>query len=761
MATTGTSSIKIKKPATGNDELPLIELPVEGMTCASCASRITRALNKIDGVDMAEVNLASSKASIRFDPAQTDVAAFTERIERLGYQVPEVIDFEGEERSLRWRSLIGLALAIPAMAIHMAMSSHSSTIMWTMAALSAPVVWGIGWPYHRKAFAGAKSGTLGMDALVSLGSGTAWTWSFAVLVVGWHSDVHFGTAGVIVALITVGKWMEARAKGRARSAIEALADLGTPTAELVDGSTIPSADLRVGQQFVVRTGARIATDGTVVEGTGAVDTSMLTGEPVPVAVEPGSSVAGATVNTSGYLVVEATRVGADTTLAQIGRLVARAQASQAPIQRLADRVAGVFVPIILVIAIGTLIGWLATGHSLADSMVPTVAVLVIACPCALGLATPMAIMVGTGRGAQLGVLIRGGEVLEATNAIDTIVLDKTGTITEGRMTLTAQHWATDTADHERTAARLAAAAIEQRSDHPIARAIATSLVERTTGAPSESQVPEVLEVLDFEELPGRGVSGRVAGIDYRLGRPSDLETSDTGLQSVITAAETAGNTVVVLASGSGNRTLAVFEVADAIKPSSAEAVRHLVSLGLSTTLLTGDNERTARAVADSVGIDQVIAGVLPEGKDDAIAELQSAGRRVAMVGDGINDAPALARADLGIAMGTGTAVAREAADLTLVSGDLLAAVDAIRLARKTFATIKGNLFWAFAYNIAAVPLAVSGKLGPAVAAGAMAMSSLFVVTNSLRLRRFRSVRTTTNPTDTNHTVSPSTPQGTP
>ncbi len=761
MTTTGPSSIKIKKPATGNDELPLIELPVEGMTCASCASRIARALNKIDGVDEAEVNLASSKASIRFDPAQTDVAAFTERIERLGYQVPEVIDFEGEERSLRWRALIGLALAIPAMAIHMAMSSHSSTIMWTMAALSAPVVWGIGWPYHRKAFAGAKSATLGMDALVSLGSGTAWAWSFVVLVAGWHSDVHFGTAGVIVALITVGKWMEARAKGRARSAIEALADLGTPTAELVDGSTIPSADLRVGQQFVVRTGARIATDGVVVEGTGAIDTSMLTGEPVPVAVEPGSSVAGATVNTSGYLVVEATRVGADTTLAQIGRLVARAQASQAPIQRLADRVAGVFVPIILVIAIGTLIGWMATGHSLADSMVPTVAVLVIACPCALGLATPMAIMVGTGRGAQLGVLIRGGEVLEAANAIDTIVLDKTGTITEGRMTLTAQHWAADTADHDRTAARLAAATIEQRSDHPIARAIAASLTEQTAGTHGELQLPDVV---DFEEVPGRGVSGRVGGIDYRLGRPTDMATSDPDLQSVITAAETAGNTVVVLATGAENRTLAVFEVADAIKPSSTEAVRHLVSLGLSTTLLTGDNERTARAVADSVGIDQVIAGVLPEGKDDAIAELQSAGRRVAMVGDGINDAPALARADLGIAMGTGTAVAREAADLTLVSGDLLAAVDAIRLARRTFATIKGNLFWAFAYNIAAVPLAVSGKLGPAVAAGAMAMSSLFVVTNSLRLRRFRSVRSSTNPaTNTpTPTTSPSTtPQGTP
>ncbi|MEZ5377613.1 MAG: heavy metal translocating P-type ATPase [Acidimicrobiales bacterium] len=710
-----------------------IELPVEGMTCAACASRISRALNKLDGVDEAEVNLASAKATVRFDPASVDPAAFTARIEKLGYHVPEVVDFEAEERSLKLRALTGLALALPAMTIHMAMTGHSSSTKWVMAALSAPVVWWIGWPYHRKAVAGARQGTVGMDALVSLGSGTAWIWSFVVLVLGQHHDVHFGTAAVIVALITVGKWMEARAKGRARSAIEALADLGAPTAELIDGTTIPSAELTVGQRFVVRSGGRIATDGTVVEGTAAIDTSMLTGEPVPVTATVGDSVAGATVNTSGYLVVEATRVGADTTLAQIGRLVARAQGSQAPIQRLADRVAGVFVPVILVIALGTFIVWMATGHSAAASIVPTVAVLVIACPCALGLATPMAIMVGTGRGAQLGVLIRGGEVLEAANDIDTVVLDKTGTVTEGRMTLVDQLWVEGARSSETLAA---VTAIESRSDHPIARAIVTGLTDATTDA--------TLAVTDFEELAGRGVGGTVDGVTYRVGRPSAFEIEDRKLADAVATAESGGNTVVAVAIGEPARPIGALIVADAVKPSSAQAIAHLTDLGLSTVLLTGDNETTARAVASSVGINDVVAGVLPEGKDDAITQLQQAGKRVAMVGDGINDAPALARADLGIAMGTGTAVAREAADLTLVSGDLLAAVDAVRLSRRTFSTIKGNLFWAFAYNVAAVPLAASGRLEPAIAAGAMALSSLFVVTNSLRLRRFRSVRHTSD-----------------
>ncbi len=731
------ATLRRPKPIPG-----YIELPVEGMTCAACASRISRALNKLDGVDEAEVNLASSKATVRFDPTTTDVATFTARIEKLGYHVPEVIDFEGEERALKIRSLIGLALAIPAMGLHMAIADHSAAMQWLMAALSGPVVWWIGWPYHRKAVAGARSGTVGMDALVSLGSGTAWIWSFAVLVFGLHEHVHFGTAAVIVALITVGKWMEARAKGRARSAIEALADLGTPTAELVDGSTIPSAELVVGQRFVVRTGGRVATDGVVVEGEAAIDTSMLTGEPVPVTVGEGRPVAGATVNTSGYIVVEATRVGADTTLAQIGRLVARAQGSQAPIQRLADRVAGVFVPIILLIAVGTFVGWLATGHSPAEAIVPTVAVLVIACPCALGLATPMAIMVGTGRGAQLGVLIRGGDVLEAANDIDTVVLDKTGTITEGSMTLLTQHWADDAVEITGlplTTLRAAVASLESRSDHPIARAIAAGL--QGVGLHDDADRP-ALAVTDFAELAGRGVAGTVEGVAFRIGRPADVTVTSDAMASVISEAESAGNTVVVVSAGGTSSAVGALVVADAVKPSSAAAVAHLNRLGLSTVLLTGDNEQTARAVAGAVGIDDVIAGVLPEGKDAAIAELQQQGKRVAMVGDGINDAPALARAHLGIAMGTGTAVAREAADLTLVSGDLLAAVDAIRLSRRTFATIKGNLFWAFAYNVAAVPLAVSGRLGPAIAAGAMAMSSLFVVTNSLRLRRFQSVRTT-------------------
>ncbi len=706
-----------------------VQLPVEGMTCAACASRIARALSKLDGVTDAEVNLATAQATVRFDPTITDRTAFTERIERLGYHVPDVVDFAGEERTLRRRALLGVTLAVPAMAIHMLVSDHGDAgVRWLMALLATPVVVWIGWPYHRKAVAGARNGTLGMDALVSLGAGSAWLWSMAVVILGLHEEVHFGSAALIVALITVGKWLEARAKGRARTAIEALADLGAPTAELEDGTVIASTDLAVGQRFVVRTGARVATDGVVVDGTAAIDTSMLTGEPVPVTVAPGDAVAGATVNTSGYVVVEATKVGADTTLAQIGRLVARAQASQAPIQRLADRVSGIFVPIVMLIALATFAGWSLTGHSPAESLVHTVAVLVIACPCALGLATPMAIMVGTGRGAQLGVLIRGGEVLEAANDIDTIVFDKTGTITEGRMSLSGEHWLP--VDDDRRTARVAVASIEDRSDHPVARALATLTDERA-------------EVDDFHEIAGHGVGGRIGNDEFVIARPDDFATLVPELAQWIDEAEATGQTVVVVgrvAPDASSEPIGALAVADRVKDHSAEAVRALGALGLATVLLTGDNERTANAVARSVGISTVIAGVLPDGKDSAISELQAGGARVAMVGDGINDAPALARADLGIAMGTGTAVAREAADLTLVSGDLLAAVDAVRLSRRTFATIKGNLFWAFAYNVAAIPLAVTGRLGPAVASGAMAFSSLFVASNSLRLRRFRSSR---------------------
>ncbi len=711
------------------DEPRQIQLPVEGMTCAACASRIARALSKLDGVTDAEVNLATAQATVRFDPTITDRSAFTERIERLGYHVPDVVDFEGEEQTLRRRALIGVALAVPAMAIHMLATDHGdTTIRWILAALATPVVLWIGWPYHRKAIAGARNLTLGMDALVSLGAGSAWLWSMAVVVLGLHEDVHFGTAAIIVALITVGKWLEARAKGRARTAIEALADLGAPTAELEDGTVVASADLAVGQRFVVRTGARIATDGVVVDGSATIDTSMLTGEPVPVLVAAGDSVAGATVNTSGWVVVEATKVGADTTLAQIGRLVARAQASQAPIQRLADRVSGIFVPIVIVIALVTFAGWILTGHDPAEALVHTVAVLVIACPCALGLATPMAIMVGTGRGAQLGVLIRGGEVLEAANDIDTVVLDKTGTITEGRMSLSGEAWVP--VAEERQSARRAVASIEARSDHPVARALAALTDERA-------------EVDDFHEIAGHGVGGRVGPDEFVIARPDDFASLVPTLANWIESAEATGQTVVVVGRvgpDASSEPIGALAVADRIKPNSAEAVQALQSLGLTTVLLTGDNRRTAEAVARAVGIDTVIAGVLPDGKDAAISELQAGGARVAMVGDGINDAPALARADLGIAMGTGTAVAREAADLTLVSGDLLAAVDAVRLSRRTFATIKGNLFWAFAYNVAAIPLAVTGRLGPAVASGAMAFSSLFVASNSLRLRRFRSSR---------------------
>lgn len=696
-----------------------IEIPVEGMTCASCSSRIGRALNKLEGVDHAEVNLTSAVATVEFDPTQTSLEEFTERIEKMGYHVPEKVDFEGEKNDLKRRALWGLALGLPAMAIGMFGGMDNEGARWIMAALGTPVVWWVGLPFHRKALAGARQKTLGMDALVSLGSGVSWLWSTYVLLAGTGEELYYGAAAVIVALVTLGKYLEARAKQTARSAIEALAELGTPTAELVDGTVVSTADLNVGNRFVVRTGGPVATDGIVVEGTGAVDTSMITGEPLPIEVADGDEVVGATVLNSGYLVVEATRVGADTTLAQIGKMVARAQGSQAPIQRLADRVSAIFVPIIIAIAIGTFLVWTATGHDLSASIRPMVAVLVIACPCALGLATPMAIMVGTGRGAQLGVLIKGGEVLEATSDIDTIVLDKTGTVTEGKMSV-----ANVIAEGDLTAdeALALAASLEYQSDHPIAKAIAAADPARR---PLE----------DFSEIAGNGVSATVGGVPVSVGKLSLFEDSIAGLDSLPSSSAT-----VVYVGRSGTAEAAIM-VADTIKASSAEAVAHFGDMGLETVLLTGDARGPAEAVAAEVGIGTVIAEVLPEDKDDTIARLIEEGRSVAMVGDGINDAPALARAKLGIAMGTGTAVAREAADLTVVSGDLLAAVDAIRLSRRTFATIKGNLFWAFAYNVAAVPFAAMGKLNPAIAAGAMAFSSLFVVTNSLRLRRLRSVRT--------------------
>jgi Cu+-exporting ATPase len=587
-----------------------------------------------------------------------------------------------------------------------------------------------------------------MDTLVSLGAGAAWLWSMVALLFLGADDaassgmagmagmsgsgassahVYFETAAVIITLILVGRWFEHRSRRRAGDALRGLLALGATHARLESGEEIPVASLEVGDRFVVRPGERIATDGVVREGASAVDVSMLTGEPVPVEVETGSEVFGATVNQSGRLVVEATRVGADSALARITRLVEEAQGSKAPVQRLADRVAGVFVPLVLVIALATLAAWLLTGHSANEAFTAAVAVLIIACPCALGLATPTALMVGTGRAAQLGILLRGGEVLEAARNIDAVVLDKTGTITEGRMTLVGVH--TDPALSTADAAQLLAdiQLAEAASEHPVARAIAAGL-DRSADS------------LDaFENRAGLGVVAEIGGRRIVVGREALAGGVPAPLQAALDAAAAAGHTAVV-AGRSGEHAEAVLVVADTLKATSADAVAALHALGLHVVMATGDRAEAARSIATEVGIDEVRAGVLPEGKVDVVAELQAAGRRVAVVGDGVNDAPALARADLGIAMGTGTDIAMEAADVTLVAGDLRAAVDSIALARRTLATIKGNLFWAFAYNVAAIPLAATGRLDPMIAAGAMAFSSVFVVSNSLRLRRFRGFR---------------------
>ena len=557
-----------------------------------------------------------------------------------------------------------------------------------------------------------------MDTLVSVGTLAAWTWSTVVLLGGLEADVYFETSAVIITLILLGKWLEIRATRRSGEAIRSLADLGARTALLEDGTDIAINDLAVGMRFRVRPGEKIATDGIVVEGHSAVDVSMVTGEPVPVEIQAGDEVIGATVNANGSVVVEATRVGADTALAQIIRLVDEAQGSRAPIQRLADRVAGVFVPIAIVIAGVTLASWLIIGDSGSDAFTASVAVLIIACPCALGLATPLAIMVGTGRGAQLGIIIKGAEVLEDSRRLDTVVLDKTGTVTEGRMDLVE----VISPDGDGDELLSLAAVLEARSEHPIAQAIANS-------------VESPRSVTDFENRPGFGVVGSVDLIRTQVGRRELFSEIPAEIERLAGEAEAKGHTVVFV--GRGPVAQAALVVADQVKPSSAEAVAALRRQDLDVVLLTGDNERTAQSVAAAVGITRVSAAMFPDAKAAEIARLQGEGCRVAMVGDGINDAPALAQADVGIAVGTGTDIAMEASDLTVIRGDLLAVADAVALARRTFGTIKGNLFWAFAYNLGAIPLAASGVLNPMIAAGAMGLSSLFVVTNSLRLHRFK------------------------
>jgi P-type Cu+ transporter len=652
-------------------------------------------------------------------------------------------DPEAEElHTLRPRLYVAIALSIPVLLISMVPPLQFGGWQWVAFVLATPVILWAGWPFHHAALVSLSHGTTTMDTLVSLGTLAAYAWSVVALVFlgaaeggvamggafggGDAAHVYFETASVIVALVLLGRFFEARARRRSSHALRGLLELGAKTARLENGDEVTVESLQVGDRFVVRPGERIATDGRVVDGSSAVDVSMLTGEPVPVEVSAGGTVFGATVNTSGRLVIEATKVGRDTALAQIARLVEEAQGSRAPVQRLADRVSSVFVPVVIVIAFGTLMAWLLAGQGANAALTAAVAVLIIACPCALGLATPTAIMVGTGRGAQLGIVIKGGEVLEATRTVDTAVLDKTGTITEGKMRL-VDVLAAPGVDERELLRR--GGALEDASEHPIAQAVAQGA--RARGV-------ELVAPSSFDSLAGSGVRGSVDGVEVTVGRRELVGPVPDVLERAAAGAEAVGRTVVFAAWEGGVR--GAFVVADTVKGTSRTALTELHELGLETVMVTGDQRVAADAVARAVGIDRVIAGVLPGQKVDEVRDLQEHGRRVAVVGDGVNDAPALAQADLGIAIGTGMDVAIEASDLTLVSGDLRAAADAIALSRRTLATIKGNLFWAFAYNVAAIPLAAVGLLNPVVAAAAMGFSSVFVVTNSLRLRGFRGFR---------------------
>ncbi|WP_419841115.1 heavy metal translocating P-type ATPase [Candidatus Poriferisodalis sp.] len=704
------------------------EFAVGGMTCAACASRIRSRLDELDAVAQAQVNFATRRATVVHD-GSLDMAGLAAEVAALGYSAVAEGDAEAAERrrlrELSVRLTVAAVLTLPVVVVSMLSPLQFRAWQWPAAMLASGVIVGAGWPFHRAAGANLRQRSVTMDTLVSLGSLSALAWSAAVTVAGvGDGHVYFETGAVIVTLILLGKWLELRATRRAGDAIRSLAALGARTARLVDGREIPIADLAIGMRFVVRPGDRISTDGVVIDGRSAVDASMVTGEETPVEVGPGDEVIGATVNAHGVLVVEATSVGADTVLAQIIRLVSQAQDGRGEVQRLADRVSAVFVPVAMAVAIVTLATWLLLGEAGGAAVSAAVAVLIVACPCALGLATPLAILVGTGRGAQLGVIIKGGDVLEDTRSIDVVLLDKTGTVTEGAMTLADVRAGTLPSAERDEVHRLAAAA-ETLSSHPIAVAIAGS-VDRPPDA------------RDIKFTPGVGVTASVGGVEIRVGRRSLFHDVAASVEALAADAEASGATAVL--AGRGGSAEIVLVVADRVRPTSAAAVAALQAQGLQVTLLTGDNRRTAHRVAAEVGIDSAIAEVYPDDKAAAVKELQAAGKRVAMVGDGLNDAPALAQADLGIAVGTGADVAVEASDLTVVSGDLRGVVDAIGLARRTLATIRGNLFWAFVYNAAAIPLAAFGVLNPMVAAGAMGASSLFVVTNSLRLRRFRGSR---------------------
>ncbi|WP_262697414.1 MULTISPECIES: heavy metal translocating P-type ATPase [Streptomyces] len=745
---------------TNLTETSEVELAIGGMTCASCAARIEKRLNRMDGVE-ATVNYATEKAKVSYHGESVSVRDLIATVEATGYTAEQPAPRRGEPaageagaaeeetdelRPLRQRLVTTVVLAVPVIAMAMVPALQFEYWQWLSLTLAAPVVTYAAWPFHRAAWTNARHGAATMDTLISVGTSAAFLWSLWALFFGTagtpgmthafeltiaRSDgagnIYLEAAAGVTAFILAGRYFEARSKRMAGAALKALLELGAKeVTALRDGaeSTIPIADLRTGDRFLVRPGEKIATDGTVVEGSSAVDASMLTGESIPVEVVVGDGVAGATLNTSGRLVVEATRVGADTQLARMAKLVEDAQNGKAAAQRLADRISAVFVPIVIALAMGTFGFWLGNGAGLTAAFTAAVAVLIIACPCALGLATPTALMVGTGRGAQVGILIKGPEALETARKVDTVVLDKTGTVTTGRMSLVAVR----TEEDEAEVLRLAGA-LENASEHPIARAVAEGATRKVGALP----VPE-----DFTNVAGLGIQGVVEGHAVLVGRqrlldewaiplPADMERAKT-------EAEAAGRTAIVVAWDGAAR--AVLEVADAIKETSPEAISRLRALGLTPILLTGDNKAVAATIAAEVGIDEVIAEVMPEDKADVVKRLQEEGHSVAMVGDGINDAAALARADLGLAMGTGTDAAIEASDLTLVRGDLRTASDAIRLSRKTLGTIHSNLFWAFLYNVTALPLAAAGLLNPMIAGAAMAFSSVSVVGNSLRLRRF-------------------------